>query len=91
MRAETVVFEHPEYGEAFVTFEWEKLARGLYRWRVVAVEFGLFVPLEEQETLLAWATEKARRSEPDQQGSIDLPWRSTGDPELPAPGNRSPA
>ena len=46
-------YEHPEYGEATITWEWEPTAvKGVYRMKAVAVEFDLFCPAAEQDELI---------------------------------------
>lgn len=46
-----VVYEHPEYGECYVTFSWT-VADGGFWWKPLAVEFDLFCPPHEQQHLI---------------------------------------
>lgn len=49
---ETVVWEHPIYGEARVSYRWREVHKDVFEWKPVAVEFDLFTPPIEQAVLM---------------------------------------
>lgn len=85
-REHTVVYEHPEYGEAYVTWRWVHVAGGSWTLEPVCVEFGFFVPPEEVQdlthALLAYRLKPGNGQGP-WAPPTDRPWTPRGDQEQP--------
>ena len=101
MKEWTVVYEHPEYGEAYVTWHWVNRGRG-GGWSIepLTVEFPFLCPEPEQDILTDLLLRDGQMwyelgfrpgSEQDPEYlPTSLPWTATDAPEPPAEENSGP-